>query len=365
MNKLLSPEIRDVVEAVHYRPAVSVIMPFNARVSLKKELTHSLKTAVDKVEKDLLKAYPDEISRVVVNKLRTILKNLKFELDKKSIAIYVSPIFEKVIYLDIPVEEKIVIDESFEIRDLLYSKKQMHRYLVLLLSNKESRVYLGNSENFARIVSDIPESADAFVNDAPERVTNFSDMSDRKEILMEKFLHHIDLGLDSLLKAYDLPIFVLGTERILGHFKSMSKHSASVIEYIPGNYEEAGVSKLKELMKTHVNDWQKKKQSELLNAIDDAADSDELVYGMSNVWAEVMSHKGRLLIVEKNYVYSAEHGSTADEIVREDPTQEKISVIKDAVDDVIEALLKDGGDVEFVDEDVLKDYDRVALIKYY
>lgn len=365
MNKLLNPEIRDLVEAVHYRPAVSVIMPFNTRVSLKKELTHSLKIAADKVEKDILKVYPDEISRIVVNKLRTLIKHLKYESDKKSIAIYVSPIFEKVIYLDVPVQEKIVIDESFEIRDLLYSKKQLHKYLVLLLSSKESRVYLGNSESFSRIVSDIPESADAFVNDAPERVSNFSDIAERKEILMEKFLHQIDLGLDSLLRAYDLPLFVIGTERILGHFKGLSKHAGAVIEYIPGNYEEAGVSKLKELMKSHVHDWQKKKQSELLNAIDDAADSNELVYGMSNVWAEVMSHKGRLLIVEKNYIYAAEHGGTTEEIFPETPAQERISVIKDAVDDVIETLLIDGGDVEFVDDDVLKDYQRIVLIKYY
>src|SRR5687768_1593738 len=133
MNKLLSPEIRDVVEAVHYRPAVSVIMPLNARVNLKKEISYSLKTAVDKVEKSLLKVYPDEISNVVVNKLRTVIKNLRFDTDKKSIAIFVSPIFEKIIYLDVPVEEKIVIDESFEIRDLIYSKKRMHKYLVLLL----------------------------------------------------------------------------------------------------------------------------------------------------------------------------------------------------------------------------------------
>jgi hypothetical protein len=340
-------------------------MPFEAKISLKKEMTHALKTAADKVEKELLAVYPSDISMVVMKKLRTMLKDIKFETDKKSVAIYVSPIYQRVVYLDIPVEEKIIIDESFEIRDLLYSKKQLHKYLVLVLSTKESRTYLGNSDTFIRIVSDIPESAYAFVNDAPEKVENFSDMSARKEILMEKFLGHIDTGLDSLLKVYDLPLFVLGTERILGHFKSLSKHAASVIEYVPGNFEEAGVAKLKELMKTHVADWQKKKQSELLNLLENAADRDQLVYGMSNVWAEVMNHQGRLLIVEKNYVYTGRHGFSKDEIQPDTPDSEKVSAIKDAVDDAIEALLKDGGDVEFVDNDVLKNYNQIALVKYF
>ena len=365
MNTVITPEIRDVIEAVHYRPAVSIIMPFETRINLKKELTHALKTAADKVEKELHDLYPDDISTVVMKKLRNILKEVKFDSGKKSVAIYVSPIFQKMIYLDIPVEEKIIVDESFEIRDLLYSKKQLHKYLVLLLSTKESRMYLGNTVTFIRIVSDIPESVYAFGNDGPDKALNLTDMSERKEILMEKFMHHIDLGLDSMLKAYDLPLFVIGNERILTHFKSQSKHASSVIEYVPGNFEEAGLSKLKELMSTHVGDWQKRKQSELLNRLEQAADKDALVYGMNNVWSEVMSHQGRLLIVEKNYMYAAAHGGDQSEIIPEHASQNKLTAIRDAVDDVIEALLKDGGDVEFVDKDVLKGFEQIALIKYY
>jgi hypothetical protein len=43
----------------------------------------------------------------------------------------------------------------------------------------------------------------------------------------------------------------------------------------------------------------------------------------------------------------------------------KFSYIKDAVDDVMEKVLETGGDVEFVDEGMLKDYDHIALVQYY
>jgi hypothetical protein len=43
----------------------------------------------------------------------------------------------------------------------------------------------------------------------------------------------------------------------------------------------------------------------------------------------------------------------------------KFSCIRDAVDDVIEKVLENGGDVEFADKDLLKDYQQIALIKYY
>ena len=90
MNPVVTPEIREVMEAVHYRPAVSVIVPFEPKMSLKTELTHTLKTAADKVERELLENYTSEMGQLVMQKLRTIIKNLNYNTHKKSIAIYVS-----------------------------------------------------------------------------------------------------------------------------------------------------------------------------------------------------------------------------------------------------------------------------------
>jgi Bacterial archaeo-eukaryotic release factor family 3 len=365
MNPVVTPEIREVMEAIHYRPAVSIIMPFEPKMNLKTELTHSLKTATDKVEQELQENYPDEMSSIVMHRLRDILKSLNFNTNKKSIAIYVSPVFEKVLYLDISVEEKIIIDESFEIRDLVYSKKQMHKYLVLLLSGKESRMYLGNSKSFVRIVSDTPESVYGYMNDAPEKVANFSDMSERKEIIMEKFLRHIDKALDIILNSYHLPLFVLGTERIMGHFKKITKHSGAVIEYVQGNYEESPVQELKEILEPFITDWKQVKQKDLLNQLEDAAGKKKLAIGMKDVWREAMNQKGRLLVVEKNYMYPAHHGGSEDVIYEAAEPYSRFSYIKDAVDDVIAKVLENGGDVEFVDEGTLKDYNNIALVQYY
>lgn len=365
MNPVVTPEIREVMEAVHFRPAVSVIVPFEPKMGLKTELAHSLKGAADKVERELEKNYPDEISKLVMQKLRTIIRDLNYNTHKKSIAIYVSPVFEKVLYLDIAAEEKIIVDESFEIRDLVYSKKEMHKYLILQISGKKSEIYLGNTETFVKIVSDSSLSVYSYINDAPERVANFSDMSERRENIMEKFLHNTDQSLDIILKAYPLPLFVLGTERVLGHFKKITKHAAAVIAYVEGNYEGSSITEMKEIIKPYIADWKKVKQKDLMNRLEEAAGKKKLATGMKDVWHEAMNHKGRLLVVEKNYMYAALHGSSEDTIYKAAETGSKFSYIKDAVDDVIEKVLENGGDVEFVDEGVLKDQHHIALVLYY
>lgn len=365
MNTVITPEIKEIINVAHYRPAVSIILPFEPKMSLQTELTHSIKIATDKVEQLLLVNYPDDICTLVMQKLNTIIKGLNFNTHKKSIAIYVSPIFEKILYLDIAVEEKIIVDESFEIRDLVYSKKQLHKYLVLLLSGKESRIYLGNTETFVRIISNTPETVYAYKNEMPEKVANFSDAAELKEIMMEKFLHHIDNSLQLILNAYNLPLFVLGTERILGHFKKLTKHQAAIIEYIHGNYEEDTVEELKQLLKPHVADWKKLIEKNLLNRLEEAAGNKKLAIGINDVWRQATLQKGRLLVVEKNYMYAAEQGDSKEVINKLSEPYNKFSYIKDAVDDVIEKVLENGGDVEFVDEGVLKDYSSIALIQYY
>lgn len=365
MNAVVIPEMREVMEAVHYRPAVSIIMPFEPKMSLKTELTHYLKIAAGKVERMLLENYSYEMSSLVMHKLHTIIKNLNFNTHKKSIGIYVSPVFEKVLYLDLSVEEKIIVDESFEIRDLVYCKKQHHKYLVLLLSGKESRMYIGNSESFVRIVSNTPESVYAYINEVPRRLANFSDMSERKEIVMDKFLHHTDNALDIILNAYHLPLFVLGTERIMGHFKKLTKHGNAVVDYVHGNYEDATLQELKEILEPHITDWKKVKQKDLLNQLEDAAGKKKLAVGIHDVWHEAMGHKGRLLVVEKNYMYPSRDEKNEGASDNAAEGYNKFSYIKDAVDDVIEKVLESGGDVEFTDEGILQNYHHIALIQYY
>jgi hypothetical protein len=64
-------------------------------------------------------------------------------------------------------------------------------------------------------------------------------------------------------------------------------------------------------------------------------------------------------------MYAAEQGGSEDVIYTPAEPYNKFSYIKDAVDDVIEKVLEHGGDVEFVEQGTLKDYQHVALVQYY
>lgn len=363
MNTQTTPLLPPVIEAAHYRPAVSVIMPFEPKMKLKKELTRSLEMASDKIEEEL-ENYPGELGMLVMQKLKAVIKNLDFNTYKKSIAIYVSPVFEKVLYLDIDVEENISIDGPFQLRNLVENKKQWRKYLVLLITGKESRIYSGNAHNLVKIVSDTPHAAYGYTQLVPESSPDFSGMREPAETVTDKFLQHIDNSLDIILTAYQLPLFVLAPEKILRHFKGITKHTGEVIEFIQGHFEAATLSDLKEIMGPLVNAWDRVRHKYLMNQVKIAGCKNKLATGMRDVWLEATARKGRLLVVEKNYKYVAEPGNSDEIINKATRPYNAFSYVKDAIDDVMEKVLDNGGDVEFVKEGTLNDYGQIALVQY-
>lgn len=362
MNTEVRSAIKEVIHAVHYRPAVSILLPFDIKMNLQTEMEHTLKSALDYAEKELLATYPADVSRVVIEKLRFLCRDILFDTRKKSIAIFVSPVFEKVCYLDIMVSPKVVIDESFEIRDLIYSNTQQSEYLMLVLSANTAALYKGDTGLLEKIHDAIPTSSEAFKNDIAERVANFSDVTDRKEILMEKFLHHIDHALEPVLNKYQLPLVILGTDRIAGHFKQITHNTGYILDYVHGNFEEATIEELKMRLKGPSVKWHQLRQQQLMNEIVDADGRKQLASGIHDVWMAASSRKGRILVVETNYSYPI-HNGDGNKLIAS--TDSKETRMKDAVDEVIEKVLESGGSIRFVDKGLLKDFRHIALIQYY
>lgn len=364
MNKSISPEVMEVMNATSYLPSVSLIMPFEPKTNLHTELAHRLKIAADKIEDQLFENYEHEKATVVINKMRNLLAALDYETNKKSIAVYVSPVFEKVYYLEIPVEERIVIDESFEIRDLVFSKKDLYKYLVLMLSAEWIKIFLGDAKELVRVKSETVDNVNAIWNDVPSKTANFTDPSYRKEVMLNKFMLHADEGLSMILTKMPYPVFVMGTERTTGHFKKSTKNAKHIVEYVHGNYESIPENEIRTVLAPYIANWRKQKQGDIIRQLDDARDTGKLVTGVENIWNAVAGKNSRLLVVEKDFTYAAQKIS-AEVIVPYSGLGENKMFIKDAVDDIIEKVLINGGDVEFADEKLPGEYGKIALVQYY
>lgn len=353
MNQLLlMPSHHSESETVSIYPSVSIIMPFEPKMTAKRTLSAALNNALVKVEQELLENFQMEMAMLVVDKLKIIIKALDYSTHKKSIAIYVSPVFEKILYLEMEVKERIIVDNSFAIRDLIKSKKEIREYLLLVLNEKESKIYFDDTETVLQVFANRSE----FIP-AGDKQQNNIDTS-----FVEKYLRHIDVVLGVILQSFKVPLFVMGGEKIAGQFKNITTHAFSIVQYINHDCENISLRELKILMYPLINDWPKIKKENLRHQLTYAFNAEKVVVGIEDVFRQAVHRQGRLLLVEKNYKYPSGYGSDMELIDNAIHPYSQFSYIKDAVDDIIEKVLEENGDVEFVDKDVLKDYGHIALI---
>lgn len=357
MNNQIAAATTPTIVGPH-SPSISLFLPFNPKMCNKKELEQKLQNLLEEVRTDIANKYPESDTGPVMKRLERIIHHLDYGSFKQSVAIFVSAEIEKVYYIDLPLEEKVIVDGAFEIRDLVYSKKDPHKYLVLVISSSHSHIYLGNTISFMRIAFNTPEHAAAYKTDLPSRVGNFTDTAQRKELMVDKFLHHIDNGLGLILNAYPLPLFIMGPEKVMGHFKSISKHIPHVLHYIHGNFDDCSEKEIRKILESYVCDWKKVRQEEILHRLDAATGAKKIVTGISNVFRDADHKRGRLLVIEKNYTFFRTGHTHTHE-------GHPAHHIKDMVDETIEKVLQNGGDIEFVDPGLLEDYDHIALTLYY
>ena len=103
MNLCKPTHAHEVITTVKYLPAVSIIMPFTPVITVKKNLEFHLKNVMSKVEAMLATHYTAEKAIPIIIKLKNLFCSLNYNTQKKSIAIFISPVVEKVYYFEVEI----------------------------------------------------------------------------------------------------------------------------------------------------------------------------------------------------------------------------------------------------------------------
>jgi hypothetical protein len=359
------PEIKEVMSVPHYRPAVSVILPIKPKIGLDAEAHKDIKFATDRVERLLKDQYSEEITETIIQKINKLIGETTFPAGKKGLALYASPLFANIYFLDTDVPERIIVDESFEIRDLLFNRKEEKHFLLFVLSSERCKLFMHTGQQLMPVKLESPNSVDAYWNDETERVSNFTDPVVFKTNQVEKFIRQMDKELVQTLRTHDLPVFLMGSKTILGLYKRVTHLTSHIQGIVEGNFEESTISELMESLQPVYDQWKRQQQQGLLRQIEDAANQKKLSVGIQDVWKTAYDKKGRLLVVERNYVAAGEHVSAGKIVYKPTVAQNDFHSSNDVVDDVIEMVLQNGGDVAFTEDGFLSGFDHIALIQYY
>lgn len=304
------------------QPTIAVVFPFDPKMTPKARLELTVKRLLGAAEKELLARYPGKSALPVIKRLQQALRGLDYSTHRRSIAVWASARMLRTIYLEFAVEERMFVDQPFRVRDLADCKPSAKEYLLLLLSDHQSKTYLKNGNGLRLIKSNGPQN-------------------------IKNFLQQMDYGLTHVLKAYPLPVFVAGTERVTGDFARLTQHTANIAGYVFKSWADLRESELETLLQPMLAGWRQLRQELLLLKLEKAAETGKLVCGIDEVRKAARCSNSRLVVVGKSTGFPTD--LLADE----------------ALDHAVEKVLASGGDVEMLDAGLPGRFDPLALIRYY
>jgi hypothetical protein len=307
--------------------------------------------------------------------LDELVKTIDYAHNKKGIGLFVSQNIKKLITFPFEVKEKVIIRHSFEIRDLLYFNHYSRNYFLLALTEKSAKLFSGTTdqisevkdENFPRDYEELyeyakPARGSSYVGNA--YLQDFEkDKSVMEAIRMKNFFEESD----ECLKKYLLPntpLLLAGTEKDVSLFRNTTAHKKNIIDTLSGNFSYVNEAELGLMAWLKVWAFIDKEKTELISLYGERKGAGLGVEGINEVWTAAKAGRGLKLLVEKDF-YLTGFVTSEDNKLHIKLPKRKHSTIPDIIDDIIETVLNKNGDVIVVENEALRDHQRIALITRY
>lgn len=354
---------------------VSVIVPTHRLSPERRVDPLEIRRAMEKAKELLRYKYSPQQALPLAVKLDELYDEIDFTHNADGLGFFVSPRLKFAARFPFPVEEKVMVGDNFELRDLLYNLNYTNPYLALLLSEKGARLFEGSGGVLHEIRDrNFPnEYEEEFAYERPSRSNSYAgqshvksfekDKSAVQEFRLSDFFHDTDNKLKDYISG-DTPLVIIGPEKELSWFRNITAHSRLIAGSIHGSYHYAGLPELAELVWPVMRSFFEKEKADLLKVFAEKLGEGLGTSGIQEVWRASMEGRALILLVEKDY-------RCPGFVIEEEyhlflrPPALPHKVLADAVDDLMEIVIEKNGQVIFVDNGQLRDYQRVALIMRY
>lgn len=259
-----------------------------------------------------------------------------------AMAICVSHDHQGTVLLGGSVEERVVIDDTFATRDLVADLNRTATFRVLTISDATARSFAGDRQRLAE------ERSDQWPLQRSDDTSNTI------------WSQTVTTAATRLRADHPVPTVTAGVRRSTQSILDTS--TLDVIGHLSGNHDRTSPAELHNLVWPIVLDWKALRQTHALEELDNARSSKRYAAGVDEIWP--LADDGRVdhLVVEDDFRLAAR----IDVNRHVHPTHNSHrDVTDDVVDELIEAVLRNGGRTTIVDPSTLQDFGRIAAVLRY
>ena len=290
-----------------------------------------------------------------IDSLRVLAETVGEDRGHRAIALFASASCRAASRLPEPVEDRVVVDDTFATRDLVLALTRSPEYLVVQFTDPGARLWAGTGPVVREVVDDrfpVHRPAPGEAERGRRHDPGAARARAQRDLVRE-----VDRALDRHLAGDDRPVFLLGSRVTMAAYARSSRHQRRIhgSAVLGPRVAAAGVS---QSCRPLVEQWLADRRQDALLGLERARSSRRFAAGLDEVWPLANEGRGAHLVVEAGFTRPAVVvGDRLDPAA--DPTAP--GVVDDVVDEVIEAVLGAGGEVDFVADGELADHGRIAL----
>jgi hypothetical protein len=345
--------------------SISIMLPTHRTSPDNKQDPIRLTNLVGQASKRLLEEFSRRQVDSVLTRLEKEAQAIDHENNLDGLALFANQDFAHFYRVPFRLQERVVIGDNFQTRDLVFALNRTPRYWVLALSEQPTRLFEGTRDTLIEIREEgFPmehvEAGGASNLPGGQGVSR----SAYRDEYHRQFFRNVDGAFANFYKDDPLPLALVGIERYHSFFNEVSAHVDQIVGRVTGNHDKTSAHDLGRLVWPEVKKGLAAQRQQYLDELGAAVGAQRSASGLGEVWRFAQDGRVSLLLVEEGYHQPAKVDDSGRHLTEVDDNS-PLDVMDDAVDDLIEAVLDKGGRVRFVEPGQLDKHQQIAAVLRY
>lgn len=333
-------------------PAVTILLSTHRTFPDNKQDSIHLKNLITQVEKDLYEQYDKRTVWPVLDKIKEAESNINHDYNLDTLALFASGDFIEVKRLPVATTDRYLIGDRFEIRPLLKAIQQSEHYYILTVSRQKIRLLEAFNDKIVHEVknADFPYTNTYYTTD-PMRLKQDQIVDN----LLKEFFNTADKRFKKYYAENPLPVMLLGEERNLSFYQEAMDIKGLVVATHHGSFDDTSDAEIAGVAFPLIREYIAGKQDVAMQAIGAAQSAQRLLVDLNDIYTAAENGQADTLYIEQNFLPTGHIDNGTISLGNGNGST-------DITLPVIDSVISKGGNVVFLDEHTLNDYQGIALV---
>ena len=355
-------------------PAVSIFVKTHRKHPENQQDPIALKNQLKLAEDRLTNEYDKRVAGTILEKIHAKTDELDHNYNLDTLAIFASEDDVQLIRLPLDATERVIIGERFATRDLVKDMAGAVHYYVVVVTREYARLIEASND---RVVHEFDKKdvARTEFDNIPFPIENTTlyttsgadrSAASNEDNYLKEFLNRVDKSVQEMWGEHKMPIIVVGDARNISFYKEVCDRPENIIGSVDNvtDLENGSAEHIVESVQSAVEAYRKELYEQAQGEIEAARGNNLLTTDLQSAYQAAYQGNAERLYVQEGYIQPAKIDETAQTLTpSDDPTADGVN--DDAVGEIIEHVMHNGGDVVFLPKGIMTDDLPLALVNRY